>query len=155
MKKRLLFICVAMAAAGMLLALGGCSQPAPSPNNNPQGPSAQKSDERVSYEGKTLSVTLEENATTGYLWSFTIDGSSLVPTGDEVIASASSKDSVGAPTKHVFRFEGVSEGTAVLTFTYARSWEKTDEDKVYKVTVKTASDGSIKDVQTEDVTNPH
>lgn len=85
-----------------------------------------------------LTVTLEENPTTGYLWKQR-DAYTPTTTSDKV---------VGSGGNHSWIFKGAAKGETVLTFKYFRPWEKEDtatETRTY--TVKVAEDGKITSVK--------
>ena len=70
------------------------------------------------------------NPTTGYEWTFQIDGSAVQPDGDEFVpASDGAQPKTGEGGVHTFNFKADGSGEATLTFTYARSWEASDSDK--------------------------
>jgi inhibitor of cysteine peptidase len=73
--------------------------------------------------GQELEVTLEGNATTGYLWDVSaIDETILRQVGAPRIIPAGSAD--GAGGQFVFRFAAVVAGQARLELVYRRPWEK-------------------------------
>lgn len=68
-----------------------------------------------------LEITLEENPTTGYTWSYTLaPGGILAIESDEYIAPGT--DLVGAPGRHVWRFAPAADGEVTLTFVSAQAW---------------------------------
>ncbi len=72
-----------------------------------------------------LTVTLSENPSTGYSWSYTISDPDVLRVTTDTFTPASSDPSVaGAPGTRAVTFEAAAEGTALLTFVYARPWEK-------------------------------
>lgn len=93
----------------------------------------------------TLTVTLEENPTTGYLWNLTIGTEGILELqSDAYTPTATSDKVVGSGGNHSWIFKGASKGETVLTFKYFRPWEKEDtatETRTYTVTV--AEDGKI------------
>ena len=75
-------------------------------------------------------VKLDANPTTGYEWTFQIDGSAVQPDGDEFVpASDGAQPKTGEGGVHTFNFKADGSGEVTLTFTYARSWEASDSDK--------------------------
>jgi inhibitor of cysteine peptidase len=72
--------------------------------------------------GKTLTISLQGNPTTGYNWVYT-GGEGIVK---EVSSGylPSTPGLVGSGGQFVFVFEGVSPGETELRFSYARPWEK-------------------------------
>lgn len=73
---------------------------------------------------KTVSVSLAENQTTGYMWryAFTKEGI-LREVANEYKPDDISGSLVGAGGTHVWTFEGVAEGEVTVNFAYARPWE--------------------------------
>lgn len=78
----------------------------------------------VVKKNRTFTVTLEENPSTGYAWSFEanpafklIGTKTIEPKGTDI-------GLVGAPVKKVWTFRAVQKGVFTLKFAYARSWEK-------------------------------
>lgn len=86
--------------------------------------------------GYLATVTLEENASTGYTWQYTLMGE-LKEVKKEVIPDASGRD--GAAAKVVWTFEASGRGNAVIVFKYFRSWEGEDtaiDCKAFNVVVR-------------------
>lgn len=74
-------------------------------------------------DNKTVSVSVSENASTGYKWTYKIDNEKVAKlSGDEYIYSAP-EGMVGAPGTRTFTFKGVSEGKTNIVLSYERSWE--------------------------------
>ena len=96
-----------------------------------------------------LTVTLEENPTTGYMWHNTIDKEGILELqNDDYTPTVTSDKVVGSGGSHSWVFKGIAEGEAVLTFKYYRPWEKEDtatETRTFTVTV--AKDGKITSVK--------
>jgi len=67
-------------------------------------------------------ITLSENATTGYIWSYTISDETVLAVTDDV-QTAGDTQLVGAPGTHSWRVTGVAAGKATITFTNAQPWE--------------------------------
>jgi len=73
--------------------------------------------------GQELELTLEGNATTGYLWEVNaVDAAVLRPLGAPRINPAGDAD--GAGGQFIFRFAAVAAGQARLELIYHRPWEK-------------------------------
>ncbi len=86
--------------------------------------------------GKIVSITLDENITTGYSWHYSIENNDLIKfdsdnTQDSETNSTNDSKTViaGAGSKHTWNFKGVKQGTTKITFNYYRSW-KTDKSSV-------------------------
>jgi len=90
-------------------------------------------------EGDKLTITLEENPTTGYVWTLKVGTDNIVMLeSDEYIPVQTSANVVGSGGKHVWNFKGVSKGETMLTFKYYRPWEKEDtaiETRIFTVIV--------------------
>lgn len=69
-------------------------------------------------KGQKFSVVLEENASTGYSWSYTAN--------KKVIKLKSKKTSnlIGAPVEKIWTFQANKSGNYKIKFTYSRPWEK-------------------------------
>ena len=71
----------------------------------------------------TFEIVLPSNPTTGYSWSLHIDQPSVVRTiSDQYIADSSGRVGVGGNT--TWTLSTGDSRTAILTFSYNRSWEK-------------------------------
>lgn len=90
-------------------------------------------------DGDKLTITLEENPTTGYVWTLKIGTENVVALeSDEYMPTQTSANMVGSGGNHVWNFKGVSAGETVLTFKYYRPWEKEEtaiETRVFNVIV--------------------
>jgi predicted secreted protein len=125
MKKRL-FVFIALLIVTSI-GLAACSAPSPG----------------ETYKGKTATIVLEENETTGYTWAVSVDDSSVISLKSDKYF-AENTDRVGAGGVHEYVFEAMSPGTATITFSLGQQWdggEKDTETKQYKVTV--GDDGNI------------
>ncbi len=68
-----------------------------------------------------LVITLNENPTTGYVWSYTMDKEGVIEeTADDYNTDSNLN---GAPGKHTWQFAPLKDGTVTLTFTLSRPWE--------------------------------
>ena len=71
-----------------------------------------------------LVVRLPTNPSTGYVWSYAIAGDDVLRL-DTVTGEAPAPDGmVGVPGLEVWSFRAQGTGTAVLTYVYARPWDK-------------------------------
>ncbi len=89
--------------------------------------------------GDRFTIQLEENPTTGYMWSVSVSDESVVKmTGDQYNDESASEGLAGAPGTHTYTFEALKAGTTQITFVYERSFEEGSaaETVVYNVTVK-------------------
>ena len=129
MKKRIAALLLAAVTASALLA--GCGT---------SNKSLQDTRE-VSFEGTELTVTLGANKSTGYEWSFEIDGDCI---HQSINKSFTIKPVDGQATglSHI-GFEGLSEGSAVITLTTSNGWDGTGSGDTYTVDVTVNADGTI------------
>lgn len=88
-----------------------------------------------SQDLKTVTISLDENPSTGYSWVYAISDSSIIKNdSDEFITSNAGRQIVtGAGGTRVLDFSGIKPGSAVLTLKYERSWE---QEPVRIITVK-------------------
>ena len=76
-------------------------------------------------EQKTVVIELEGNPTTGYTWVCAISPEGVaVEISKEYIPKENNENLVGSGGTFFFTFEAIAEGTAVLTFSYLRTWEE-------------------------------
>ena len=135
LSRRALFMVVFTIAVLSIAALAGCSSSSNAKYAIDGG--------EVSVDGKNLTVTLEGNPTTGYEWTADIAGSGI-ELGDQTYATSSSGGTTtGAGGNYKFAFTGKSAGDSTITFTYARSWESSDDDRTVIVHVTTNDSGNI------------
>lgn len=90
-------------------------------------------------EGKTFTIALNENPTTGYSWTYAISDEGIIAKSKDVFeAESTDTQLVGAGGMRIVSFKGLKKGSAIITFVYERSWEKNPEDEkiVYNVEVK-------------------
>jgi predicted secreted protein len=96
------------------------------------------------HMNEVLSVTLDENITTGFEWDYVIEDESIFQIlSEEQIKPNSQGDEqvkkrVGAGSKHIWNFTAQKEGKTKITFYYYRNWEGKDStEKIieYDVTV--------------------
>lgn len=69
-------------------------------------------------------VTLDENATTGYQWTYAQSAEGIVSEADNVFLPPENQHVVGAAGTHSWTFEGVKPGLTQAVFSYMRSFEK-------------------------------
>lgn len=87
--------------------------------------------------GKSVTIELPENVTTGYSWA--MEETASVNSGAVVVDDLGhrrSSDLVGAGGVHSWKLTGASPGKATLVLSYRRPWEKgVARRKSYLVTV--------------------
>ncbi len=71
-----------------------------------------------------FAIVLEENASTGYQWTYTVTPTGLAAEIGKERFGAVAQPMVGAPVDTVWKFRADAEGEAVITFLYYRPWEK-------------------------------
>jgi inhibitor of cysteine peptidase len=84
--------------------------------------------------GRTFTITLESNATTGFTWSQDIADDKIVAF-EGVVYNEPDTSAMGAPGSQTFTFKAVAEGTTTITLTYARLWESVPPANTRTITV--------------------
>lgn len=87
-------------------------------------------------KGKTCTIELTGNPTTGYTWQYDIDNKDIVTVKEDVIYLGA-ENQCGAPSRFVYTINAVKEGSALITFNYSRPWESNPpaETRVYRIDV--------------------
>ncbi len=96
-----------------------------------------------------LTVRLDSNPTTGYEWTYEIDGDAVEYRSDEYVAPES--DALGAGGTQVYSFLG-NEGKAgdvTITLTYGRPFDDSAEKTVVEVKATTNDKGQFTSVTCE------
>lgn len=140
MKKHLKLALVGVCMAAFVALAAGCATATGSAMEISQG--------SAEFSQGALEVKLDANPTTGYEWTYQIDGAGVQPDGDEYIpASDGSQPTTGEGGMHVFNFKADGSGEAAITFTYARSWEASDDDQavVLKTTVENGAFAKVEE----------
>ena len=78
------------------------------------------------HETKAVTVSLDANATTGYMWTgYVLGGDSVVLSAAEgtYVVDEAPEGMVGVGGQTYFTLIPVKPGVSIVTFTYARSWE--------------------------------
>jgi inhibitor of cysteine peptidase len=89
--------------------------------------------------GKTFTIALDANMTTGYNWSQTIKDTNVVAYVDNAyMAAVADPQVVGGGGTDTFTFKAVGKGTTTITLAYARPWESLPpaQTRIITVTVK-------------------
>jgi len=94
------------------------------------------SDTIVLKSGKTTEIRLEENLSTGYMWSVVNPEDGVVDILRDYYEEGVAMP--GAAGKHIWKIKGLKKGETELVFQYTRSWEEngTIEEKAFKIIVK-------------------
>jgi predicted secreted protein len=84
----------------------------------------------------TTTISLVENATTGYTWHWTITDPTVVSVVGEKTTLLNNL--IGGPQIHSWTLKGLKEGSTYITFKYYRNFEQDKIDKVimYEIIVK-------------------
>lgn len=102
----------------------------------------------IDYEDRELDIEFPANPTTGFDWTYTMDGSALVLTKDEYDEDDNPLGVAGRGGWHEYEFKAVQPGDATLVFTYARS-NSADAAKEFTVKISVDSSYEIKVVSFE------
>ncbi|MCK5849226.1 MAG: protease inhibitor I42 family protein [Caldisericia bacterium] len=88
----------------------------------------------------TFTVKLEENATTGYEWNFTIADADVLELVTDSFAKPDSENGmVGEAGEHTWVFKAIGKGMTQIDFNLSREWEEGSspaETKIYNIDVK-------------------
>jgi len=86
--------------------------------------------------GKTFTIALDANATTGYSWAQTIGDKTVVTfVSNEYAAETRDPQVVGGGGTDTFAFKAVGKGTTTITLNYARPWESVPPAQTRTITV--------------------
>ena len=100
----------------------------------------------VAEDGKTITISLKGNATTGYMWSAELfDKGVLEEVSSEYIPDDNKEGLAGAGGIWTATYTVKGNGRATILSDYAREWE-TDPIESRQITV-TVADGQITDVE--------
>lgn len=151
MKKNIALLCAGLLIVFGCLALAGCSNNAEPSKQEDTGLTEVdfKNGGFAGYIEKVLSVTLDENATTGYTWAYDISDSSILALTDDDYFGPESKDGkVGEGGVRIFSFEGKKAGTTKVTFTLGQNWDggETSKDDTITIEVTVGEGGKISEV---------
>lgn len=75
--------------------------------------------------GEVFEITLPENPTTGFRWSFEVSGEPFCSLLDDHF-DASPQNLPGQGGYHYWHFKAVQVGSGNITLAYRRSWERTE-----------------------------
>lgn len=132
MKKTFLLIGAATLAVLMLC---GCT------------PKATQTQLGAKAEGKTVIITLAENPSTGYTWSYVIGNPEILAFSNDIYAP---EDTAGKTTgsggTHTYTFLGIAPGTTTITMTEKRDWEGGETAQTQTFTVTVSTDGQIESI---------
>ena len=142
------FLCplVVVLFPGLLFLVGGCAEGPTSPESdltsdsqlspedemegskvgNDQETALDMPESTVIEVGKTFSVSLESNPTTGYSWQAEFDPKYLQLISKEFVIDSKL---VGAGGVEKYKFLALKQGQVEVTMTYKRPWENQFEDQ--------------------------
>lgn len=125
-KNKLVFIAAFIA---LLMLLTACGSAAVKLDEQDNGKSVDLE------SGKTVSITLEGNPTTGYGWEISEIDPAVAELAGEPDFKSDSK-ALGSGGVYTFTIKAVAPGTTSIKLVYHRSWETDVEpEKVYEVTL--------------------
>lgn len=128
MKKRVLFATVAVvlvAAAVLTIVL-----------MNASGRDKITGDTFETTIGRSFTIALDANPTTGYGWKQSIKDQTVVAYVSDVYnAEARDPQVVGGGGTDTFTFKALAKGTTTITLTYARPWESVPAAQTRTITV--------------------
>lgn len=111
------------AAAVLAFLISGCTS---SPSIIVKAGSA--GDQTVTAKaGKTFSVQLEAQLSTGYSWKLIDSPASLITVKEDVLMQKNDADKTGGFEIQEFVFKSMEKGELNLTFKYAQHWKKKPE----------------------------
>jgi predicted secreted protein len=73
--------------------------------------------------GDKIRVELCSNPTTGFGWTYEMDGDTVLREEDRDFAEAENEGVVGAPGKDLWTFEATGEGTTEVLMEYSQPWD--------------------------------
>lgn len=82
----------------------------------------------VAEDASVQTIAFGSTPTTGYEWSFELDGSAVTVTDAGFAMAEENADLPGAGGEQSFEIKGVAKGEANITFTYGQSWEPHPDD---------------------------
>jgi len=75
-------------------------------------------------KGHDFLVALPSNPTTGYSWTASVSSAVVENEGSAYQAHPAAAGMMGSGGQQIFSFDGSAKGTATITFSYARPFEK-------------------------------
>jgi len=86
--------------------------------------------------GKTFTIALDANASTGYNWSQVTKNTNVVAYVDNAyMATAANPQIIGGSGTDTFTFKAVGKGTTTISLAYARPWESVPPAQTRTITV--------------------
>lgn len=100
--------------------------------------SQEKEIPEIAVEKDMVTVTLEENPTTGFTWDYRVEPQDALKFESDVFVPSTDDEKVaGAGGLHTFNFKALKPGMVMLKFEYCRSCEdvEPEETKTYQLTI--------------------
>lgn len=73
---------------------------------------------------ETVTISLPSNATTGYVWRYSMSASDVLrEVGSDYAVSSSKPGMVGVGGTQTYTFAAAGDGTVTIDFIYGRPWE--------------------------------
>jgi predicted secreted protein len=136
MKKYLVFVLL----VALAVTSSACFKPKPLEGTKPKEDITVETKESVIKVGDEYIIELEGNATTGYLWNFSVEfDSDILEYLDYRVEREDRQTIVGAPEMNIWTFRAHKEGYTQATLLYRRPWELgVEPERTYylKVTVE-------------------
>ncbi|RIE05962.1 protease inhibitor I42 family protein [Candidatus Cryosericum terrychapinii] len=127
MKRRILVVVLAVVAVAVVVTLV---------LTRASGGNKVTGDTFETTTGKTFTIALDANASTGYNWSQTTKDTNVVAYVDNAyMATATDPQVVGGGGTDTFTFKAVGKGTTTITLAYARPWESVPPAQTRTITV--------------------
>jgi len=122
----------------MAILCAGCASPAsptPSPSTSTSSAVPALGAGITVVQGQNFTIQLQSNPSTGFHWEPTYDNGSIAFINRAYIAS--SLPMPGAPGGDVFKFQGIKQGTSVITFNNISPSNETTNSVSYTITCTT------------------
>ncbi|RIE07392.1 protease inhibitor I42 family protein [Candidatus Cryosericum odellii] len=130
MKRKMLFVIVTVVILAVAVAVVTLVLTRASGKNKVTG------DTFETTTGKTFTIALDANATSGYNWTQTTKNTNVVEYVDiAYVAVAPGAQVVGGSGTVTFTFKAVGKGTTTISFAYARPWESVPPAQTRTITV--------------------
>jgi inhibitor of cysteine peptidase len=128
MKKRILFAAITVVLVATAVLVTGLM--------NASGGDKVTGDTFETTVGKSFTIALDANPTTGYAWSQSIKDPAVVAyVSDTYNAEVRDPQVVGGGGTDTFTFKALAKGTTTITLSYARSWESVPAAQTRTITV--------------------
>ena len=101
------------------------------------GCKAGKEIEKNEKKEKSFEISLYENGSTGYNWSYNVDKEGIVEISSNYDNSGCDQDSDGCGGQRIYTIKALKSGKTTLTLKYSRFNDSDNPDKtaIYEITV--------------------